>query len=69
MNNFLNARVAELVDALDSKSSGSNIMRVRLPSLAPKFCEMASKSWKVNCIIKIQLHKLKGVFFNANNKC
>lgn len=29
------ARVAELVDAADSKSAGSNILWVRFPSLAP----------------------------------
>jgi hypothetical protein len=31
----LSARVAELVDALDSKSSDSNIVRVRFPLRAP----------------------------------
>ena len=31
----LSARVAELVDALDSKSSDSNIVRVRFPPRAP----------------------------------
>ena len=30
-----NASVAELVDAADSKSAGSNTLRVRFPSLAP----------------------------------
>ena len=30
-----NARVAELVDAADSKSAGSNTLRVRFPFLAP----------------------------------
>ena len=32
----LQARVAELVDALDSKSSDSNIVRVRFPPRAQK---------------------------------
>ena len=31
-----NAKVAELVDALDSKSSDSNIVRVRFPPLVQK---------------------------------
>lgn len=33
--NVNNASVAELVDAADSKSAGSNTLRVRFPSLAP----------------------------------
>ena len=33
--NVNNASVAELVDAADSKSAGSNALRVRFPSLAP----------------------------------
>jgi hypothetical protein len=32
---FLLAEVAELVDALDSKSSGRDIVRVRFPPSAP----------------------------------
>lgn len=31
------AQVAELVDALDSKSSVGNIVRVQVPPWAPKF--------------------------------
>lgn len=35
-NNLLFARVAELADATDLKSVGSNTVRVRFPSRAPK---------------------------------
>jgi hypothetical protein len=34
------ARVAELVDALDSKSSGSNVVGVRVPPRAQKISTM-----------------------------
>ena len=38
----LHARVAELVDALDSKSSDSNIVRVRFPPRALKTLAMVN---------------------------
>ena len=43
---FLDARMAELVDALDSKSSSGNGVRVRVSLGAPYFADMLNKKIK-----------------------
>ena len=41
---LLHAEVVELADALDSKSSDGNIMRVQVPPSAPKTFRITSES-------------------------
>lgn len=41
---YYRGRMAELVDALDSKSGGSNIVRVRFPLRPPEIKERAKGS-------------------------
>jgi hypothetical protein len=43
----MQAEVVELADALDSKSSGSNTMRVRFPPSAPDMT-MTTEFWNKN---------------------
>ncbi len=43
----MQAEVVELADALDSKSSGSNTMRVRFPPSAPDMT-MITEFWNEN---------------------
>jgi hypothetical protein len=43
----MQAEVVELADALDSKSSGSNTMRVRFPPSAPDMI-MITEFWNKN---------------------
>jgi hypothetical protein len=55
------AGVAELVDAPDSKSGGSNIMRVQVPPPAPVFKELTIQRAAGFVIMSLE-HRIAGYY-------
>ncbi len=62
------AGVAELVDALDLKSSGSNTVRVRFPPSAPTFSQMPKGIDQIGLTVVFYCHDGKGNFLMAKRK-